>query len=484
MKKKGSVKKLTTIALVSAVIFGGGLLGYEEYYNNKYRDGIRPSTKIDPKIISQLRSRDREKYNKEVDTSKYNIELYSTNKAYLGNPDTRNDIWIETLDKIESELFDKGLGLDEEIKEVIKNCTNSIKENLDSLSNEKVYIEVLKMNGHLKTNYFSLDVDLGSDKFYPIGLGWYGDEVYVVDANKEYVDLIGMRVDSINDISTKDIFQRINKFVSGKTEEDKKFNNVDMLNFYILKWIGIIKENNDFQATFKFSKGDKVEQRILPLEDVSKLMKPKFSINSYNNIPKIEDKSIYETIWSKYDGENDMFYIKFDKIIDSLSAATYEPILKFNYLSREDIRYNINEKIKESDEIKKVVLDFRGCDPKALELTEYFMDIIFKSVDDKITKYIILDKNSDLRLLQELSVLKKQFNFDVIGQKPYYFFYDNQYCKQEYDLMLNAGIFVGYPINAENLKSEELEFDIIIHENKNNYDNKIDTIYEYISNLN
>ncbi len=484
MKNKGNVRKLTTIAVVGAIIAGGGLLGYEEHYNNKYRGGIRPSTIVDPKVITQLKSRDRERDNKEVDISNYNIELYSTNKSYLGNPDTRNDVWLETLDKIENELFNVALGLDEESKDIIKNCIDNIKENLDSMSNEEVYIEVLKMNGYLQTNYFSLDVDLGSDKFYPIGLWWYGDEIYVVDANKEYVDLIGMRLDSINDISTKDVFPRINKFVSGKTEEDKKFNNIDMLNFYILKWCGIIKEENEFKAIFRFSKGDKVEEKILPLQDVSKLMKPKFSINNYNNIPKIENKSSFETIWSEYDEENDIFYIKFDKIIDSLSAATYEPILKFNYLSREDLSYNINQKIKSSDEIKKVVIDFRGCEPTAIELTEYFMDRIFKSVDKNIAKYVVLDKTNDLRLLHELSVLKNQFDFRVVGKKPYYLFCDNQYCIQEYDLILNAGIFVGYPVNEGTAKIEELQYDIIIDEKRINYDNKIDTIYKYISNMN
>lgn len=120
MNKKGKVKKLTVIAVVTTLLLGGGLLAYEEYYNHKYRGGVRPSTTIDPKAMAKLRNKDRNKDNQEIDTSKYNIELYSTNKSYLGNPDTRNDVWIETLNEIEEGLFNKGLGLVDETKKKIQ----------------------------------------------------------------------------------------------------------------------------------------------------------------------------------------------------------------------------------------------------------------------------------------------------------------------------------------------------------------------------
>lgn len=418
-----------------------------------------------------------------------NISDYDKNKKNI----SRNEAWIEDIDYLTKKLIDMHPNLFfKTTREEYQNKIGTLKKDIPKLNDDSINFrlnEIIASIGDAHTNYnptVSKEQSM-DEKSYPVKFEWFGEELRIIYASKEYQDLLGMKLIGINDIPLDDILNKISTAISFENREWLKYKaSNDIRRESILNHLGI---SNKDKIVYNLEDDNKLKiNKTIDAIKYSEIMNLKGldlkDIYSNRKKPVKEDIPINSSnaYWYKFIKEDKIFYIQYNACLDYGNDSSLPKFDEFSNELIENLQGNI-------DNIDKVVVDVRNnTGGNSSFMTNLSLKIKDAIGTNKISTYTIANRGTFSSGVFAIADLKKNLNATIVGSETG----GNviQYGNLGYIESPNNKGVISYSMEKYDFKEyANLQGDggvipdIEIKESFESYKNGIDDCYEYIKNI-
>jgi len=298
---------------------------------------------------------------------------------------TREEAWAKDLDYLEKRILELHYNLHLALAET--DFTKSfleLKSSIDSLSDEQIIVALMRIFGGLGNGHnliLATSPKMGALKKLPIQFYQFNDGVFIINADENFEQWIGYKVESIENTPVEEALQKTNAVNS----RDNAMQTLWWGPYYmilpdVLESLGIIKNANQVTITLSDKKGKAQKVTMNPIS---------WNYN-FLNIPKlkIEPQPLFlskmdDPYWYKLLPEYSTVYIQFNVV----TQKEEQSIANFNMELREQITQN---------KTQNLILDLRhnhGGDGSLLPpMLKTIMNFEFKNPNGKI--FVIMGRGT------------------------------------------------------------------------------------------
>ena len=330
-------------------------------------------------------------------------------------------------------------------------------------------------DSHTNADYGKLMI---SNTKLPIKTYWFADGLYVIKTTKEYEDLLGKKIISINNYSLKQfsdslstIFVRENQAIVKKTIPNL------IVQTQLLKFFGFEKNQ---KYTLQCSDNQNIKEKELIPENFLKTSQISVKPKNISFLWKNENK--YFT--GNYFLKDKTYYILYNKCVskESPSIFTGKPAAEKlpSFLEFQDKILEDLKKLK----IEKVIFDMRlnggGSSPQGTKLINEILKL--PEINKKGKLFVITGRNTFSSAIINTMDFKNS-NAIFVGEetagKP------NHFGEVRGFTLPNSGIEISYSTKYFNqYKNDDstIKPDFMIEESFENFMNGIDPVFEFVKN--
>ncbi len=298
---------------------------------------------------------------------------------------TREEAWAKDLDYLEKRTLELHYNLHRTLAET--DFTKSfleLKSSIDSLSDEQIIVELMRIFGGLGNGHnliLATSPKVGALKKLPVQFYQFNDGVFIIEADENFEQWIGYKVESIENTPVEEALQKTNAV----NARDNDMQTLWWGSYYmglpdVLESLGIIKKASQVTITLSDKKGKSQKVTMNPI--------------SWNfdtlNIPKlkIEPQPLFlskmdDPYWFKLLPEYSTIYIQFNVVTQKEEKS----IEDFNMEIRTQIAQN---------KTGNLILDLRhnhGGDGSLLPpMLKTIMNFEFKNPNGKI--FVIMGRGT------------------------------------------------------------------------------------------
>ncbi|MGN7514852.1 MAG: TPR end-of-group domain-containing protein [Allomuricauda sp.] len=250
-------------------------------------------------------------------------------RSHLGL--SRGESWVSDIDYLEEQILElhynpfHSMSKTDFDKKIL-----GLKSEIDSLSDEQIIVELMKIFGGLGNGHnliIPTSPNKGTLKKLPVQFYQFNDGLFIVGAEKGFEKWIGHEVESIENTTAEDALQKTNAV----NARDNDMQTLWLGPYYlglpdVLKGLEII-ENTD-QVTITLKDSNEKSHKVL-LNPVS------WNFSGFPKMPKLKDREqpiflskIEDPYWFKLIPENKSIYVQFNAVTQketqSLEAFTIE----------------------------------------------------------------------------------------------------------------------------------------------------------------
>jgi hypothetical protein len=298
---------------------------------------------------------------------------------------TREEAWAKDLDYLEKRILELHYNLHRALTET--DFTKSfleLKSSIDSLSDEQIIVALMRIFGGLGNGHnliLATSPKMGALKKLPIHFYQFNDGVFIINADENFEQWIGYKVESIENTPVEEALQKTNAV----NPRDNAMQTLWWGPYYmilpdVLESLGIIKNANQVTITLSDKKGKAQKVKMNPIS---------WNYN-FLNIPelKIEPQPLFlskmdDPYWFKLLPEYSTVYIQFNVV----TQKEEQSIEDFNMELRKQITQNKTENL---------ILDLRhnhGGDGSLLPpMLKTIMNFEFKNPNGKI--FVIMGRGT------------------------------------------------------------------------------------------
>ncbi|MBV7272060.1 hypothetical protein I6U48_03900 [Clostridium sp. PL3] len=269
--------------------------------------------------------------------------------------------WMEDIDYLHKNLpkHHKNLYHDLKKEDFDKEITN-LKNDIPNLKPYEIKVRLAEIIALVKDAHTSLSIESDDENIYPIGLSWFGMELRVVSADRQYKDIIGAKLTKINGINADELMGKINRVIPHENGQWLRATNVRYIVMPdVLKSLNVTTQD---KTEFSFiDKDGKEKKLILAPEKLTSSnivrgidLAPIKPIRAQNDT-KDPNSQLY---WYKYVPEDKILYFQYNQCIDREVAKEYgekdyNSLPDFNEFSK-----GLIDEINNKD-VDKFVIDLR-----------------------------------------------------------------------------------------------------------------------------
>jgi len=134
-------------------------------------------------------------------------------KAYYDKPVNRKEAWIQDLNHFQNNFYKVCKSFPSDSIIYSNRIIDSIKQNIDSLSDSKIQLLISKCVSMADDGHTSMH--FGNYRRIPLRLYLFDDGLYVIKAKKGYEKYLGYKVNRICDKPINDLIKLVDYYVSG-----------------------------------------------------------------------------------------------------------------------------------------------------------------------------------------------------------------------------------------------------------------------------
>ncbi|MGL5439852.1 MAG: hypothetical protein ACRDA4_05615 [Filifactoraceae bacterium] len=412
------------------------------------------------------------------------LGLSGCSSTIEGEKNLENEKWIEDIIYLDENLRGKHPDLFMYVPEKDwEKQISQIKRDVDNLSDQDIALRIAQIissiqDAHTYVMYSDLltpiekgGQDVNEVVSFPIFLKYFNDGMRVIETDSEYKEVLGYKLISINDIEAKEIVEKVSSLTSSENPQSKKDNGRMYMHIYeYLKFLNIV-DSEEAKYTFEDHEKNKVTLNIkakkykeCELEQLeSKPMKTSQMPEGENNL-----------YWFKYFEEDEMLFFKYNKCME------------FDY-------YSVEKKLIEeinSTNPNKLVIDLRNNIGGDRRQGESLVNKLRNSTDLKSEDIIVLSGQRTLSAAAILTwKLQTELGATVVGEGPGGNVNAFPLTSLEKPLTIdlpNSNLSIIHPYYfLENEKGYVggAKADVEVIQNYNDYMNGVDTLYEYVKNM-
>lgn len=289
-------------------------------------------------------------------------------------------------------------------KDLFNSTFNKILEtDFNKLSNTELFFEMQRLLNTLKDEgcyipFFQNGVDL---KLLPIKAYWFNDGLYILDAHKDYKEIIGKRITKVNNTSIEDLFGLSKSYINADNIYYKKhlFQAYGFMPALLNKLdIGI----NDAQIKLSFASGNTVLINSASIQEYVKLSRNLPNDGFFSPL----NKNHSENYWFEFMPNTNTLFIQFQEISNNESGDSFSKFVK---------------KVKniiENEQAQKIIIDLRygggGNGFKLNNLVDTLKDS--NTINQYGALYILTSKATRGTLLELVSILRLNTKAIIIGE--------------------------------------------------------------------
>ena len=247
----------------------------------------------------------------------------SSNKTDL----TREEAWRCDIDYLENRVIELHYNPFHSTSKIeFKNKILSLRSRIDSLSDEQIVVELMKVFGSLGNGHnliIPTSPKNGSLKQLPIQLYQFDDGVFIVDADENFEQWIGYKVELIENTPIEEALQKTNAV----NARDNDMQTLWLGPYYlglpdVLKDLGIIKNTNQVALTLSDEKGKSQKVKINPTN---------WNFSGFPKMPQLKKEiqplylsKINDPYWYKLLQADDVIYIQFNAVTNKEDQSLEE----------------------------------------------------------------------------------------------------------------------------------------------------------------
>jgi len=228
--------------------------------------------------------------------------------------------WREDLQYLARELPKRHKNLFHTVsREQFERAVAELDAALPSLQDHQVIVRMLQITAKVGDAHTYVHLPQGF-KRYPISLYWFGNELRVVRATKEYTDALGARVVKIGETGIDEVQARLLSVLSQAENEWFILSNSPayMLRPEVLHTLGVVPDTGRAKFTFENEQGAQFTLGIAPVVADARFASE--SVGAAKEEPLYRQRAD-EPFWFTYLAERQTVYVNF-KRYDSLDENT------------------------------------------------------------------------------------------------------------------------------------------------------------------
>jgi len=256
---------------------------------------------------------------------------------------TRDEAWAKDLDYLEERILELHYSLHRTLADT--DFTKSffeLKSSIDSLSDEQIIVAIMRIFGGLGNGHnliLATSPKMGTLKKLPVQFYQFNDGLFIVNADKNFEQWIGYKVESIENTLVEEALQKTNVV----NARDNAMQTLWWGPYYmilpdVLESLGIIKNANQVTITLSDKKGKVQNVTMNPIS---------WSFD-FLNIPKLkmEPQPLFlskmdDPYWFKFLPEYSTVFIQFNVV----TQKEEQSIANFNMELRKQITQNKTENL-------------------------------------------------------------------------------------------------------------------------------------------
>lgn len=318
--------------------------------------------------------------------------------------------WIEDINYLQKTLtaHDIKLYYSDTSRIKFNGQLNQLKKETKHLDDNEIEMRLEQIVASLGEAHTSFGNLYSSGSAYPITTDWFDEGLFVVQADKEYEQVIGAKLVMINSIKINDIMSKVDTLISHENNQWLKVQEPSYLNDpEVLKYFKIT-DGKEAVFTFKDFNNKTFNVKISP--------KNLNSIRSkVTNTPLCLEKKDY--YWYKYLPESELLYFQYNACGNKEDLkrlypgdASIDKLPTLNDLSDEI------HKLMKIKKVTKFVMDFRynpgGDSLPGRNFIESFKDI----ENSNIKFYAIVSKRTFSSAVLNTIDMKEILNAGIVGE--------------------------------------------------------------------
>lgn len=261
----------------------------------------------------------------------------------------RDEAWRSDIDYLEKRIVELNYDPFHSVSEdTFYNMMSSLRSRIDALSDEQIVVELMKVLGSLGNGHnlvIPTSPKNGSLKRLPIQLYQFDDGVFIVDAEENFQQWIGYKVDSIGGAPIEVAIQKTNTV----NARDNDMQTLWLGPYYlglpdVLEGLGIVQAANQVAITLSDSKGMSQKITMNPIN---------WNFTSFPKIPQLKKKTqplflsrMNDPYWYKLLQDDNFIYIQFNAVTNKEEQ------------SLEDFNIEVRNQIARS-KMQNLILDLR-----------------------------------------------------------------------------------------------------------------------------
>ncbi|WP_432407290.1 hypothetical protein [Wukongibacter sp. M2B1] len=312
---------------------------------------------------------------------------FSNNTKVVVLENENKEEWIADIEYFKTELEKNHKNPFSKIsKEEFENEISILLKDLPYLQENEVIVRLMEItqkigDSHTHIGMYTPSIDF---HYFPLNFNYFSDGLYVISASKEYADLVGLKLEKINDYSIEEIDERIKKIIPHENTYYLK----TIIPLYIripeiLEALDLLENNKNTKFYFKNTKTGEVLSKNLSAE---------------------KDWSLI--------GNNWINFIKKFNIQPPLYLKNTDPYW-YEYLPDTNILF----------------VRYASCYEKKDQTFKDFTEELFEVAEDKPVKYMIVDLRYNSGGFRELfrDYFLPKIEASPLNQKGKLFFITNNY---------------------------------------------------------
>ncbi|MGM0499692.1 MAG: hypothetical protein ACQERL_05745 [Bacillota bacterium] len=388
--------------------------------------------------------------------------------------------WLQDLNYLEKELPARHKNLFFQLeKEVFKNEIKKIKADLSKLSNLEITLKLAELFTKIGDSHTAVDNTRFFKEYYPVYFKKFADGYRVRAVDKEYKELLGAKLTSINGYSTAELKNKFSALITADNQNALEYKLASFLNLKeVLSYLKIINQKNEFI----FNEGDsqlKISFAAKNIENINENANDLIYLDYQKNFVFSNTDQLF---WSKYLKTENILYFQYNSCWSRELAEKHKrPNSDLpSFFEQKNKIFNLIE----NNEIEKFVIDLRynkGGDSSqgtqfAVELNKY---------KDEFDTYVIIGPNTFSSAIINALDFKNQLEAYLIGTatmgKP------NHFGEVRAFILPNTELKVSYSTKyfklLENSDPDALYPDITVETEFEDFLNGRDTVLKIITTI-
>lgn len=411
-----------------------------------------------------------------------------------GEKNLENKKWIEDINHLDKELREKHPDLFRYITEDkwVENLDN-LKNDVKKISDQDIVLRIAQIVSSIQDAHTAIDpvdlltpieeekMDIDDRIEFPIKCEYFEDGLRVIQCSKEYKEILGYKLLSINGIEIEEVMKRLYSLTFHDNEQHAKERAKTYMQLYeFLNFLEIV-HSEEAEYVFEDENNNKVSLNI-KAEKFKDINYTDIEHKEFKTDKKPEGESDF--YWFTHFEEDKILYFQYNRILSSTGVGSaYKGAEKypdyFEFLNR------LLDKINDT-EFDKLVIDLRKNPGGSMPLVNTSVELLKHRTDLRNEDIVLITgKATGSASVQLAFSLQNSLGAIVIGEETggnVNFFT----TEQELIVLPNSKLSIAHPSYARNnSKNHEggVKPDIEIIQTYEDYLNGVDTCYEYVRNI-